>query len=98
MHPCTHLISTFLRCVTDLCRLRGGTSEAGVLSPTGPRRLGDETKISVSVSIVKPSMDSINAAPNVTVACPYPALRLDKLYAALIRCLVLWTVFLVFLF
>ena len=38
---------------------------------------------------------------NVTAACPYPALRLDKLYAALIRCLVLWTVtkqFLVFLF
>ena len=35
----------------------------------------------------------------VTAACPYPALRLDKLYAALIRCLVLWTVtkqFLVF--
>ena len=30
--------------------------------------------------------------PNVTAACPYPALRLDKLYAALIRCLVLWTV------
>ena len=28
----------------------------------------------------------------VTAACPYPALRLDKLYAALIRCLVLWTV------
>ena len=39
--------------------------------------------------------------PAVTAACPYPALRLDKLYAALIRCLVLWTVtkqFLVFLF
>ena len=39
--------------------------------------------------------------PNVTAACPYPALRLDKLYAALIRCLVLWTVtkqILVFLF
>ena len=39
--------------------------------------------------------------PNVTAACPYPALRLDKLYAALIRRLVLWTVtkqFLVFLF
>ena len=37
--------------------------------------------------------------PNVTAVCPYPALRLDKLYAALIRCLVLWTVtkqFLVF--
>ena len=37
----------------------------------------------------------------VTAACPYPALRLDKLYAALIRCLVLWTVtkqFLVFVF
>ena len=35
----------------------------------------------------------------VTAACPYPALRLDKLYAALIRCLVLWTItkqFLVF--
>ena len=35
----------------------------------------------------------------VTAACLYPALRLDKLYAALIRCLVLWTVtkqFLVF--
>ena len=30
--------------------------------------------------------------PNVTAACPYPALRLDKLHAALIRCLVLWTV------
>ena len=30
--------------------------------------------------------------PNVTAACLYPALRLDKLYAALIRCLVLWTV------
>ena len=30
--------------------------------------------------------------PTVTAACPYPALRLDKLYAALIRCLVLWTV------
>ena len=30
--------------------------------------------------------------PGVTAACPYPALRLDKLYAALIRCLVLWTV------
>ena len=30
--------------------------------------------------------------PNVTAACPHPALRLDKLYAALIRCLVLWTV------
>ena len=30
--------------------------------------------------------------PSVTTACPYPALRLDKLYAALIRCLVLWTV------
>ena len=30
--------------------------------------------------------------PNVTAACPYPVLRLDKLYAALIRCLVLWTV------
>ena len=29
---------------------------------------------------------------SVTAACPYPALRLDKLYAALIRCLVLWTV------
>ena len=27
--------------------------------------------------------------PNVTAACPYPALRLDKLDAALIRCLVL---------
>ena len=39
--------------------------------------------------------------PNVTAACPHPALRLDKLYAALIRCLVLWTVtkqILVFLF
>ena len=39
--------------------------------------------------------------PNVTAACLYPALRLDKLYAALIRCLVLWTVtkqILVFLF
>ena len=38
---------------------------------------------------------------DVTAACPYPALRLDKLYAALIRCLVLWTVtkqILVFLF
>ena len=38
---------------------------------------------------------------SVTAACPYPALRLDKLYAALIRCLVLWTVtkqILVFLF
>ena len=37
----------------------------------------------------------------VTAACPYPALRLDKLHAALIRCLVLWTVtkqILVFLF
>ena len=37
----------------------------------------------------------------VTAACLYPALRLDKLYAALIRCLVLWTVtkqILVFLF
>ena len=37
--------------------------------------------------------------PNVTAACPYPALRLDTLYAALIRCLVLWSVtkqFLVF--
>ena len=30
--------------------------------------------------------------PNVTTACPHPALKLDKLYAALIRCLVLWTV------
>ena len=30
--------------------------------------------------------------PNVTAASPYPALRLDKLYAALIRCLVLWIV------
>ena len=30
--------------------------------------------------------------PNVTAACLYPARRLDKLYAALIRCLVLWTV------
>ena len=28
----------------------------------------------------------------VTAACPCPALRLDKLHAALIRCLVLWTV------
>ena len=28
----------------------------------------------------------------VTAACPYPALKLDKLYAALISCLVLWTV------
>ena len=39
--------------------------------------------------------------PNVTAAGLYPALRLDKLYAALIRCLRLWTVtkqFLVFLF
>ena len=39
--------------------------------------------------------------PNVTAACPYPALILDKLYAAMIRCLVLWTVtkqILVFLF
>ena len=39
--------------------------------------------------------------PNVTAACPYPALRLDKLYATLIRCLGLWTVtkqILVFLF
>ena len=39
--------------------------------------------------------------PNVTAACPYPALRLDKLYAALIRCLILWTItlkILVFLF
>ena len=39
--------------------------------------------------------------PNVTADCPYPALRLDKLYAVLIRCLVLWTVtkqILVFLF
>ena len=33
-----------------------------------------------------------NPNPNVTAACLYPALRLDKLYAALIRCLVLWTV------
>ena len=30
--------------------------------------------------------------PKVTAACPYPALRLDKLYATLIRCLGLWTV------
>ena len=30
--------------------------------------------------------------PNVTASCPYPALMLDKLYAALVRCLVLWTV------
>ena len=30
--------------------------------------------------------------PNVTAACLYSALRLDKLYAALIRCLVMWTV------
>ena len=39
--------------------------------------------------------------PNATAAWPYPALRLDKLYAAWIRCLVLWTVtkqFLGFLF
>ena len=39
--------------------------------------------------------------PNVTAACPYPALRLDKLYAALSGCLKLWTdtkQFLVFLF
>ena len=37
----------------------------------------------------------------VTAACLYPALMLDKFYAALIRCLVLWTVkkqILVFLF
>ena len=39
--------------------------------------------------------------PNVTAACPYPVLRLDQLYAALIRCLVLWTItkqIMVFLF
>ena len=29
--------------------------------------------------------------PKITAACPYPALRLDNLYAALIRYLVLWT-------
>ena len=43
----------------------------------------------------------ISKTETVTAACPYLALRLDKLYAALIRCLVLWTVtkqFLVFLF
>ena len=47
------------------------------------------------------NISSKNKTPSVTAACPYPALRLDKLYAALIRCLVLWTVtkqFLVFLF
>ena len=44
-------------------------------------------------------LPSSNARDLVTAACPYPALRLDKLYAALIRCLGLWTVtkqFLVF--
>ena len=38
---------------------------------------------------------------SVTAACPFPALRLDKFYAALICCIVLWTVtkqFLVFVF
>ena len=34
----------------------------------------------------------VKITETVTAACPYPALRLDKLYAALIRCLVLWTV------
>ena len=34
----------------------------------------------------------INVTGGVTAACLYPALRLDKLYAALIRFLVLWTV------
>ena len=44
---------------------------------------------------VKPNFSTV------TAACLYPALRLDKLYAALIRCLVLWTVtkqILIFLF
>ena len=36
--------------------------------------------------------DRLQFSITVTAACPYPALRLDKLYAALIRCLVLWTV------
>ena len=50
---------------------------------------------------VIPEIQNIVSSMSVTAACPYPALRLDKLYAALIRCLVLWTVtkqFLVFLF
>ena len=34
----------------------------------------------------------VSSTNAVTAACLYPALRLDKLYAALIRCLVLWTV------
>ena len=38
------------------------------------------------------SRDRYRYDRTVTAACPYPALRLDKLYAALIRCLVLWTV------
>ena len=51
-------------------------------------------------TIIKMQLD-MTETMNVTAACPYPALRLDKLYAALIRCLVLWTVtkqILVFLF
>ena len=53
------------------------------------------------LEILDQDLEHPQETDKVTAACPYPALRLDKLYAALIRCLVLWTVtkqFLVFVF
>ena len=43
-------------------------------------------------NVPDPSEAATKQNVSVTAACLYPALRLDKLYAALIRCLVLWTV------
>ena len=48
--------------------------------------------IQINQVIEKITGDKKSAKDTVTAACPYPARRLDKLYAALIRCLVLWTV------
>ena len=55
--PSAHLpCFGMLYCTADLCRLQAVTSEAEKSSPTEARRLGDDTKVSVSVSRVKPSI------------------------------------------
>ena len=54
--------------------------------------LASENLIILNILVIVILIEIVIMRLYVTAACPYPALRLDKLYAALIRCLVLWTV------
>ena len=89
----------------DKCLVIPKDMRENVLRALHFRHSGREAMLKEAADIPWPRVhkEIVEKAKNciVTAACPYPALRLDKLYAALIRCLVLWTVtkqFLVFLF